>query len=101
MSNRRAWILKVNHLLNSNKLFISENCKNLIKEFQTHYYKDGKKDGEVDKINDDLLDALRYLIFNLKTRRFVSIKEKNYKKKFGNPYTMDIPKNTRSPFFNF
>lgn len=49
------------------KLFISSNCVNLIKELESHYYKEGgKRDGEVNKVNDDLLDALRYLIFNIK-----------------------------------
>jgi hypothetical protein len=39
----------------------------LIRELETHYYKDGgKRDGEVNKENDDLLDALRYIIFMIR-----------------------------------
>lgn len=67
VSNRRAWIMLVNQLLKDWKLIISQNCVNLIKEFETHYYKEGgKKDWEVVKLDDDLLDALRYIIFNIK-----------------------------------
>lgn len=65
MSNRRAGILKVNNLLFNRKIFISDRCKNLISEFENHFYKEGgKRDGEVEKVNDDALDALRYLIFS-------------------------------------
>lgn len=31
----------VNQLLKDGKLVISSNCKSLIKEFETHYYKEG------------------------------------------------------------
>ncbi len=35
-----------------------------IKELETHYYKEGgRKDGDVVKEGDDLLDALRYCVF--------------------------------------
>lgn len=67
MSNRKAGIMMMNQLLMDKKLIISSKCKHLIKEFETHYYKEGgKKDGEVNKINDDLLDALRYVIFTIR-----------------------------------
>lgn len=83
MSNRRAWILLVNNLLHNQKLFISERCKNLIKEFSCHYYKEGgKKDWEVDKVNDDLLDALRYLIFNISKTKTKTTKQKQFEKKY-------------------
>ena len=67
LSNRRTGIMIVNQMFADKKLFISSNCVNLIKELESHYYKEGgKRDGEVNKVNDDLLDALRYLIFNIK-----------------------------------
>jgi len=67
MSNRRAGIMKVNRLLKDGKLIVSSNCKNLIREFESHYYKDGSRDGEVNKTEDDALDALRYAIMTIKT----------------------------------
>jgi len=64
MSNRRAGIMRMNQLFKDGKIFISSECNQLIKELEGHYYKEGgKKDGEVIKVNDDLLDALRYAIF--------------------------------------
>lgn len=66
MSNRRAWILMMNDDFHKGKLLISDKCVKLIRELETHYYKDWKKDWEVNKENDDLLDALRYIIFMIK-----------------------------------
>ena len=39
LSNRRAWIFKINWLFDSSKLFISDNCSSLIREIETHAYK--------------------------------------------------------------
>lgn len=67
MSNRRTWILLLNTWFKAGKVMISSNCPLLIKELETHYYKEnGKRDGEVVKENDDLIDALRYVYFLLK-----------------------------------
>lgn len=67
MSNRRTGILMLNTLFKDGKLLISDKCQRLIKELETHYYKEGgRKDGEVIKENDDLIDALRYCIFMIK-----------------------------------
>lgn len=64
MSNRRTWILMINTLFKSCKLMIADTCKLTIKELETHYYKEGgRKDWDVVKEGDDLLDALRYCIF--------------------------------------
>lgn len=82
MSNRRAGIMKVNNLLYNGKLIVSNNCKNLINEFEQHYYKDGAKDWEVIKVNDDLLDALRYFIFSYKTTKVSTRKETEYEKRW-------------------
>jgi phage terminase large subunit-like protein len=87
MSNRRTGILMINSLLKNWKLFITDNCKELIKEFESHRYKDwnATKDGEVVKINDDLLDATRYAIFLVKkneTTNSVSPLMKEFNKKF-------------------
>lgn len=75
MSNRRAWIMLINNLFHNNKLIISDRCQKLIRELETHYYKDwSKRDGEVNKENDDLLDALRYWIFMIKKNTWVNKK---------------------------
>lgn len=75
MSNRRAGIMLINNLFHTNKLMISDRCQKLIRELETHYYKDwSKRDGEVNKENDDLLDALRYVIFMIKKNTWVNKK---------------------------
>lgn len=79
VSNRKAGIMMVNQLFKDGKLLISQNCKNLIKEFETHYYRENwKKDGEVNKINDDLLDALRYVLWTIKKNQ---VKWKTYEQR--------------------
>lgn len=87
MSNRRWGILKLNNLLYNKKVFISDRCKNLINEFENHYYKSWWRDWEVIKENDDALDALRYFIFNYKSpkvegHKAISFKEKWKKSQF-------------------
>ncbi len=51
------------------KLFITENCKNLIYEFETYHYPEDKGDKNASedpvKENDHALDALRYLRLKL------------------------------------
>jgi PBSX family phage terminase large subunit len=51
---------KVRELLKANKLHVHVSCKNLINEFETHAYKDGKDEPE--ETGEDALDALRYPI---------------------------------------
>jgi phage terminase large subunit len=51
---------KVRELLKANKLHVHHSCKNLIGEFETHAYKDGKDEPE--ETGEDALDALRYPI---------------------------------------
>jgi len=49
-----------------NKLFISGECSNLIKEIQTYKYKKDKDDNSLDepvKFNDHAMDAMRYAIY--------------------------------------
>jgi len=85
MSNRRASILMINEHFYNKKLFISDRCKKLIRQLETHYYKDGKRDGEVIKENDDLLDALRYIVFMIRKNNSInkkSIFQREYEKKF-------------------
>lgn len=84
MSNRRWTIMLLNQLLHDGKLFVSDRCKNLINEFESHYYKDGNRDGEVIKTEDDLLDSLRYVISNVKRKPkdFVTDGERKFKKKY-------------------
>jgi hypothetical protein len=84
----------LNTLFKDSKLLISDKCEMLIKELETHYYKEGgRKDGEVVKERDDLIDALRYLIFMIKKNN-----NKNSKvaiDKFKNKYKKDINKQFR------
>lgn len=60
----RPGINKVTELLRTKKLFISDKCVNLIREFETYSYpetKDEKQPEEVPlKMNDHAMDALRY-----------------------------------------
>jgi len=54
------------------RLFIFNNCKNLIREFQTYEWDNSKYvsgDRKPKKTNDDILDALRYAIMELKGRK--------------------------------
>lgn len=51
---------KVRELLKANKLHVHRSCKNLISEFETHAYKDGKDEPEEE--GEDALDALRYSV---------------------------------------
>ena len=96
MSNRRTWILMINNLFHSGKLFISDRCKLLIKELESHYYKDwAQKDWEVIKENDDLLDALRYCIFMIKKNYKITQKISPILKKFEEK---NLPPKHRSPF---
>lgn len=81
MSNRRTGILMLNTLFKDWKLMISDKCQMLIKEFETHYYKEGwRKDWEVVKEDDDLIDAVRYTIFLVKNN--VGRAKKYLEKKF-------------------
>lgn len=61
--------LKIQEGTGKPKLFIAENCKNLIYEFETYHYPDGKmnKNAPEDPVkeNDHALDALRYLKLKL------------------------------------
>jgi PBSX family phage terminase large subunit len=65
LNDRSLGISLINSLLKQKKIFISDRCVNLIYEFEHHRYKKQKvdsKDGDVVKADDDLLDALRYMI---------------------------------------
>lgn len=82
-SNRRAGILIINQLLADGKLVVADSCKKLIRQFETHYYKDTEKDGAVVKENDDLVDGCRYLIFMVKKNKNVGgKKERAFKDEF-------------------
>ena len=84
MSNRKWTIMLLNQMMSDGKLFVSDRCVDLIKEFESHYYKDGNRDGEVIKTDDDLLDSLRYLVSNIKRKKANSVteREKKYKRKY-------------------
>ena len=90
MSNRRTWIMIINDMFSKWKLLISDRCQRLIRELETHYYKEDwdsvrRKDWEVNKYDDDLLDALRYVIFMIKRNTWVnkkSIFERQFEEKF-------------------
>lgn len=54
---------KVRELLRAGKLHIHASCKGLIREFETHAYKDGGDEPEEE--GEDALDALRYAVMML------------------------------------
>lgn len=56
----------VKQLLNSGNLFISSNCTQIIDEFYIYQYKEGieTEKAQVVKVNDDLMDALRYGVYS-------------------------------------
>lgn len=65
INDRGAGINLIQSLLKSGKLFISTNCPELIYEFEHHRYqklKAGQKDADVIKVDDDLLDCLKYML---------------------------------------
>lgn len=83
LSNRRAWIFKINWLFDNLWLFINDspNLKPLIKEFETHAYKwNGSED--VIKESDDAIDALRYFIFWMEKKSELKTYKKQLKKSF-------------------
>lgn len=55
-------INKVRDLLKQNRLRVHKDCLNLISEFETYSYADGRDKENPMKENDDALDALRYVI---------------------------------------
>ena len=64
-----AGINRVKEYFNQNKLFIFNNCENLIRELQSYRWKDRKKldvnaPEEPLKVNDHAVDALRYFVLN-------------------------------------
>jgi PBSX family phage terminase large subunit len=64
VNDRTSGISVTNSLFKQKKLFISENCPQLLYELEHHRYKPkkaGQKDGDVVKTDDDLCDCLRYL----------------------------------------
>lgn len=81
MSNRKAWIMKINQMLNLWEIIVSDKCEPLIEEFETHHYTEKWTDGTVVKENDDALDALRYFIFNYRIKNELRKNKKELKKK--------------------
>jgi len=65
--NRVAWIMRMNQFFHDWMLLIYDKCVELIKELWVHSYKDWwTKDWDVNKVNDDIIDAARYCLFYLK-----------------------------------
>jgi PBSX family phage terminase large subunit len=65
INDRPSGIALINSLFKKNKLFISDNCPQLIYELLHHRYKtkkEGQRDGDVVKSDDDIIDSLRYLM---------------------------------------
>ncbi len=63
--NVEEGIMFVAMLIKQKKLIISDKCVNTIKEFNSYSY-DSKKNNEVIKLNDDAMDALRYVLMSSK-----------------------------------
>lgn len=61
-NRRRESIRVLQSLFAQNKLFISSECKTLIKELQNWKFKEGTEDGV--KVDDDTIDALRYVVMH-------------------------------------
>jgi hypothetical protein len=79
MSNRRAWILKINWLFHSSSLYVTENCKGYVRELETHAYKWNGSEAVI-KENDDICDAARYALFSIKPKSITRQKMKNIKR---------------------
>lgn len=82
---RTLGISFVRTLLKNNKVFISDQLIELIYELEHHQYNhtertDKTRDGDVKKVNDDLLDALRYMVVSFLRK---SAKTKIEKSEFG------------------
>lgn len=83
MSNRRAWILKVNWLFEQWFLYVTERCKDLVRELETHAYKWNWSE-DVEKTNDDALRSsmrldISFLVISpkMKLRNYIdSLKER-------------------------
>lgn len=108
VSNRKSGIMLLNQMFKDWKLMISERCKHLIKELETHYYKEGgKKDWEVNKINDDLLDAMRYVLFTIRKnqKKTMTYEQQQMKKAEAKVYKKDFwlnkGANKKNSFNNF
>lgn len=82
-SNRKAGIFKINQLLSDGKIYIADTCRELITEFEQHHYKDWKKDWEVEKTQDDALDAFRYWVFSYKPKTTKQIVKEWFRKQYG------------------
>lgn len=86
-SNRKASIWKINRWFNSWKLFVSNKLQNtLVRELETHHYKDNAVDWAVVKEWDDMLDALRYVIWTIKENKIVTTAQKHFEKKYKTKY---------------
>jgi hypothetical protein len=85
-SNRKASILKVNTLLHNGKLFISKELKPLINELMKHHYKENGSDGDVVKLDDDIIDAMRYCIWSIKPAKVITKEQQAFEKKYNEKY---------------
>lgn len=66
-------ISRVKEYLKNRKLFIFNNCPNMIREFKSYWWKDGDK---VKKVDDHAMDDLRYYIMS-KPKELTSVYQKN------------------------
>lgn len=84
-SNRRAGIMMLNNLFLNGRLYLSKDCPLIMRELETHRYKDSEKDGAVIKEGDDMLDALRYVITDVYKATTVakSPNKSRFEKKYG------------------
>lgn len=81
LSNRKAWILKINQMCALGEIIVSTKCEALMEEFETHHYAEKWQDWTVVKENDDALDALRYFIFNYRIKNELKRNKKDLNKK--------------------
>jgi len=86
-SNRKASISKLNTLFSKGNLHISNKLQNsLVKELETHHYKNNSRDWDVVKEWDDMLDALRYVIWTIKENKLITAEQKRFEKKYKEKY---------------
>jgi phage terminase large subunit len=61
---------RVRQLIRKRQLFIFDNCKNTIDEFNSYHYDPEKLKEEPVKENDHLMDAIRYAVYNHNAKSF-------------------------------
>jgi PBSX family phage terminase large subunit len=62
---------RVRELIRKRQLFVFNTCKNVLDEFNSYRYDSEKPKEEPIKVNDHLMDALRYAVYNHNAKSLV------------------------------